>query len=163
MNRMAIALFRTSTQAEPIRQRLVAGGIPAEVRTEHGWERLWFVSKTMTAGVYLEVPTHHFETAARLLLEWDAAEDALREAVRCPECHSLRVEYPQFTRKSVLTNLAMGVAAELHLFERDYYCEDCHCSWPKPSAAPSTARPHMAPYYFIEDIESFRPVRVPGP
>src|SRR5258708_27720055 len=123
MNWMALALFSNPTNAEPIRQRLVAAGIPAEIRAEPGWERLWFVSKTKTAGVYLEVPARQFETAARLLLDWEAADGALREAVHCPQCKSLRVEYPQFTRKSLLTNLAMGVVAEFHLLERDYYCE----------------------------------------
>jgi hypothetical protein len=160
---MAIALFSDPTKAEPIRRRLAAAGIPAEIRAEPGWERLWFVSKAQAAGVYLEVGADNFEAASRLLKDWDSAEGALREAVRCPECKSFRVEYPQFTRKSVMTNMALGLAAELHLVERNFYCEDCHCTWPKPGLGPNAERPHMAPNYFIEDVRPLAQPRPPGP
>jgi hypothetical protein len=62
------------------------------------------------------------------------------------------VDYPQFTRKSLLTNVAMGLIAELRLVEREYYCEDCHFTWPKEGNKRSAERPHIAPYYFIEGI-----------
>src|SRR5581483_2315049 len=104
MKRMRVVLFKERAYAVPIQQRLIEAGIPAEIHDELGKEALWFVSKP-EAGARLEVPSDQFERAEDLLLEWDASGDVLRNAVRCPECRSLRVEYPQFTPRSMLTNL----------------------------------------------------------
>jgi mono/diheme cytochrome c family protein len=141
MNRVCVALFNNRAAAEPIRQRLLQAGIPAEVHEELGLARLWFVSKH-SAGVGVEVPGWLAETAHQLLLTWDSAVGALGGAIRCPECKSLRVDYPQVTRKSISTNLVIGLLAGLGLVEKDYYCEDCHCMWPKLRATPSPNRCH---------------------
>src|SRR5438552_17189247 len=155
MNRVVVAIFTDRAKAEPLQKRLAEAGIQAEIHDELRLEKLWFVSKPAT-GARLEVPAHQFERAEQLLLDWDAAEGALRDAIRCPECKSLRVDYPQFTRKSMLTNVVMGLAAELHLMEKEYYCQDCHFTWPKEGTKARRDRAHMAPYYFIEGIEQTR-------
>jgi hypothetical protein len=149
---MSVALFNDRPKAEPLRERLAQAGIPAEIHDELRLEKLWFACKT-DCGVRLEVPASQFERAEDMLIEWDAKEGALRDAIHCPECGSLRVDYPQFTRKSLLTNLAMGVAANVGLMEKEYYCEDCHFTWPKVGTKPRRNRPHMAPYYFIEGVD----------
>lgn len=151
MTRIPVALFNDRARAEPVQKRLAESGIQAEIHDELRLEKLWFVSKP-AAGVRIEVPANQFEETEQLLLKWDT-EGALRGAIRCPECKSLRVDYPQFTRKSMLTNLAMGLAAEAGLVEKEYYCEDCHYTWPKEGTKSPRDRPHMAPYYFIEGIE----------
>src|SRR5205807_2689134 len=112
-------------------------------------------------GVRLEVPAEQFERAYNLLLEWDAKAGGLRNAIRCPECKSIRVDYPQFTRKSFLPNLVMGFFAALGLVQKEYYCEDCHYTWPKEGTKTSASRPHAAPYYFIEGVE--QTLRQPQP
>ena len=151
MNRIPIALFATRSEAEPIKQRLARAGINAEIQHELLLQKLWFVSKD-AAGARLEVAAEHFEQAEKLLLAWDLADGALKRAIRCPECKSFRVDYPQFARNSVMTNMAAGVAAELGLIEKDYYCQRCHYTWPKEVHAQGRQRRHMAPYYFIEDV-----------
>src|SRR2546423_1550879 len=152
MTRIPVAMFNERAKAEPLRERLAGCGIPAEIHDELRWEKLWFGSKPAT-GVRLEVPASDFERAEQLLLDWDQAEGALQGAIRCPECRSLRVDYPQFTRKSMLTNMAMGLVAELGLVEKEYYCQDCHFTWPKEGTKPRRDRPHMSPHYFIEGVE----------
>jgi hypothetical protein len=152
MSRLRLALFTEATAAELIRRRLAQAGIPAEIHSEPALAKLWFVSRR-SAGVRLEVPAHLSERARQLLVEWDAREACLRKAIRCPDCKSLRVDYPQFTQKSLFTNVAMGLLAELRLVEREYYCEDCHCMWPKPGHRAGHIRRHMAPNYFIEGAE----------
>lgn len=141
MNRIRVALFNNRAAAEPIRRRLQQADIPAEIHEQLGLARLWFVSKH-SAGVGVEVPGRLAETAHQLLLAWDNAEGALSGAIRCPECRSLRVEYPQVTRKSISTNLVIGLLAGLGLVEKDFYCEDCHCMWPKLRATLSPTRCH---------------------
>ena len=77
-------------------------------------------------------------------------EPKTREAVHCPECGSLRIQYPQATQKSLMTNFFMGLAAEVGIVNLHYYCEDCHYTWPHDHTPPKQS-PHGAPYYFIED------------
>lgn len=152
MDRIPVALFNDRAEAEPVQQRLLQAGVLAEIHDELRLEKLWFVPKR-DAGARVEVSVRQFERAEQLLLDWDAAEGLMHEAIRCPECGSLRVDYPQFARNSLLTNLAVGLMTEVGLVERDYYCEDCHFTWPKGETRPSKPRPHMAPYYFIEGVE----------
>jgi mono/diheme cytochrome c family protein len=151
MNRVRVALFADRSAAEPIRERLQQSGIPAEIRHESWLARLWFVSR-LSAGVRVEVPAALADRADELLEAWDAAQEISRSAIRCRECGSLRVDYPQFTEKSLLTNLAIGLFAGLGLVEKDYYCEQCHNMWPKPSKTPRRVRAHQAPNYFIEGL-----------
>jgi hypothetical protein len=152
MSRIRLALFPDRAAAAPIHERLVAAGIAAEIHQELQWQLLWFVSKS-AAGARLEVKLEQLPYADRLVREWDLATQALRRAIRCPECHSLRVDFPQFTRKSLLTNLAIGLLTELRLVERQYYCEDCHFMWSKSQSEHPRPRAHQAPNYFIEGLE----------
>lgn len=152
MNTMRVARFSSAAIAEPIQQRLVRAGVPATLHDELVLERLWFVSRRQT-GVRVEVPARDFERAEQLLLDWDAAEGALQQAIRCPECKSLRVDFPQYAHHSLMTNLAMGLTSWLGLIEKDYYCEDCQFTWPKEGIKARRGRPHMAPYYFIDGVE----------
>lgn len=152
MNRIPVALFQSRAQAEPVQQRLAQAGVAAEIHEELWLQKLWFVSK-QSAGVRLEVAAEHFGRAEALLHSWDTPAGALAEAVRCPECKSLLVDYPQFARHSIITNIGLGLAAEVGLVEKDYYCEHCHYTWPKEDSRPARIRTHLAPYYFIEGIQ----------
>jgi hypothetical protein len=141
MNRISVGLFSNRAEAEPLQERLFNSGIQAEVHDEQYLEKLWHVSKAAT-GVRLEVPADQFERTGQFLLDWDAAEGALHEAIRCPECRSLRVQYPQFTRKAVIPNLLTGLLATIGALEKHYYCEDCHFTWPKGKTMPRPERAH---------------------
>ena len=152
MSRILVALFNDRAKAEPIQQRLLQAGVVAEIHDELRLEKLWFVPK-QGAGVRVEVSANQFERAKRLLLDWDAAEGLLSEAIRCPECASLRIGFPQFARNSLLTNVAVGLMTEVRLVEKHFYCEDCHFTWPKEGHQLRRNRPNMAPYYFIKGIE----------
>jgi hypothetical protein len=150
MNRVRVALFDDREAAGRIQRRLEQAGISAEIHGAPGLAILWFVSGK-ALGARLEVATPLEPLASRLLAKWDGAEHALQAVLRCPECGSFRVDYPQVTHKSLMTNLALGLIAALGLLEKDYYCEDCHCMWAKPSAHGCGVRAHMAPDYFLEE------------
>jgi hypothetical protein len=151
MSLFPIALFTSVEKARPLQQRFQEAGVAAKLRCESPLARMWFVPQR-EAGEQVLVPTDQIAPAERLLSEWDR-QGLLREAIRCPECKSLRVLYPQYAENSLLTNLLVGLAATLHLVERDFYCEDCHYTWPKHGPRARRDRPHMAPYYFIEGVE----------
>ena len=155
MKRIPVALFSNPAKAEPIQQRLARAGISAEINDTLRLEKLWFVPKR-GAGTRLEVATDQFERAEQLLLDWDAAEGLMRDAIRCPECKSLRVDFPQFAHNSLLTNLAVGLMTGVGLVEKQYYCLDCHYTWPKEGTQARRNRHHMAPHYFIDGVEQTR-------
>lgn len=150
MDTVTIATFNTAAPAEVLKGRLEQERIPTEIHNESTLEWLWFSSKPVVK-VRLKVRTSDYQKAIDLLHEWDKSDGALREAIRCPECSSSRVEYPQFTRKFFLPNL-IGILAALGIVQREFYCEDCHFTWPKNGHKRSHVRPHSAPYYFIEGI-----------
>jgi len=152
MTRVRIALFKNLETAEPVQQRLLKAGIPVEIHPEPAFAKLWFVSNHR-GGIRLEVPAGLVEDCSKLIAKWDA-DGVLFTPIRCPECRSLRVDYPQFTEKSLLTNLVMGLLAEVRLLPREYYCEDCHNMWPKEGTCSRRFRRHLAPTYFIEGVES---------
>ncbi len=149
---MRVALFSNRRNAEPVKSILTDAGFEAKLQGEGWLQAFWFVPKR-EAGLWLEVPAEKYEQAERFLVDLDASRCILRDAIRCPECKSLRVEYPQFAEHSLLTNLAMGMAAELGVVEKDFYCETCHFTWPKEGEKARRDRTHMAPYYFIEGVE----------
>ena len=128
MKMVTEATFNEVEDAEPLQKRLEAAGIRAEIQDERKLQKYWFMSDAL-AGVHLRVDRSQFEEASRLLREWDASEGVLKHAILCPACNSSRVEFPQFTRKFVSPGF-YAVLCALHLFERRFYCEDCHFTWP---------------------------------
>jgi hypothetical protein len=148
MNTIPVALFSERASAEMVRARLSQASIPAELHDEAGLQRFWFVSRG-EAGVRVEVPADQFERSEQLLVDWEAGDGVLSGAIHCPECRSMLIEYPQVTRKSVLTNIAMGLSSKVGLIEKEYYCQECHFTWPRDGRNTSPARANGAPFYFI--------------
>jgi len=152
MERLPVALCSTRAAAKAISNRLRQAGFDAQL-SERSWlQKLWFVRKG-EAGFSVDVPGDQFEWVKEFLLKWDASEGLPRDVIRCPECKSLRVQYPQFARHSLLTNFFLGLAAVLGLVEKEYYCEDCHFTWPKEGTRMRRTEPHLARYYFIDGVE----------
>ena len=56
----------------------------------------------------------------------------LRDAVHCPSCNSLRVSYPQMTRKFVTPTIVLHLAILLRLLDHQCYCDKCHFMWELP-------------------------------
>ena len=61
------------------------------------------------------------------MVEWEAADPDIG-ALRCPQCNSTRIEYPQLTRK-FLTPAAGRQSFALKVFPKEFYCQDCHFTW----------------------------------
>jgi hypothetical protein len=155
MNKIPAAHYRDRAKALTLQRRLVDAGFNATLNDHPQLRTLWFVSREK-ADVRIEVPSEQFARAEKRLLDWDASEGALDGAIRCPECGSLRIQYPQFARHSLLTNVAMGILTELRAIEKNYFCEDCHCTWHGEGYRARPDRPHSAPFYFIEGVDQRR-------
>jgi hypothetical protein len=80
----------------------------------------------------VQVRGNAFRAATELL---DSASEALvilQRAIRCPSCDSLRVQYPQMTRKFILPTLILHLGIIFRVIDHEAYCESCHNVWNLP-------------------------------
>ena len=135
--KLTVATFNEKEKAQAVRQRLEAVGIPAEVYDESKVQKYWFMSEHL-AGEKVRVEEEDFERAREILQGLDTQEHVLDCAVKCPECGSSRIEYPQFTRKFFTPTLVEIFTVIAPGMKRRFYCEDCHYTWCKdPEADPA--------------------------
>ena len=123
-----VASFNNDRPARLLRDRFEQAGIAAKLKDDFFLQRfIFFVKPAATKKVYVDI--NQFDRARGLLRDWDRNDHALDDAVRCPECNSPRIEYPQYTRKFV-TPLVIEWLISFGA-EKDYYCMDCHYTWPR--------------------------------
>ncbi len=128
MNEVNVASFNDREQAEAVRSRLEEAGIKAEVYDESKLQRFWFNAESL-AGKKVRVAERDFDKAKLALEALDAQENALHDAVRCPQCSSPRVDYPAATRKFIGPALIEIFCTTAHLMEKQFYCENCQHTW----------------------------------
>lgn len=150
MKTITLATFNDRSAAEALKDRLAEAHVRAEIHRQHAMEKLWFVGKPL-AAVRVDVGEPDYDAAVGVFATWDPQGGQERLAIHCPECGSSHVEFPQFTRKFIFPNV-IGLLSALRLVDKEYYCQDCHNTWPPEGARPPRVRPHMAPYYFIEGV-----------
>ena len=113
-------------------------GIRADVHNEGHLQTVAFMSRPQ-ANHKVMVEDTDFERAQELMVEWEATDPDIASAlIRCPQCGSSRIEYPQLTRK-FLTPAVASVLFALRVFPKEFYCEDCHYTWSNEDA-PMLAR-----------------------
>ena len=118
-----VATFNDREKAEKVKGKLVQAGIPAEVHDESKLQKFWFVSKPL-AGEKVIVDEKDFDRACHTLEAKEQKEHLLEEEIRCPQCGSADVQYPQFTRKFMTTTM-VEVLCFLHLLDKEFYCKGC--------------------------------------
>jgi len=123
-----IATFNDEDKAEAVLKKLLDAGIRAEIYDESKLQKFLFLSRPL-AGRKIHVEEHDFDRAKELLAGLDAQEHLMDDAVHCPQCNSSRIEYPQFTRKFATPNL-VEIFCVLPFVGRQFYCLDCHHTWP---------------------------------
>lgn len=128
MKALTLATFSDTKDAKIIQQRLEQAGIKSNILDESAKQRIAMMSEDL-ASVRVEVDENDFETANRLIHEWDAQDNILRDEVRCPNCRSAAIEYPQMTRKFV-TPWIHTLLFKIHAVEKKFYCQECHYMWP---------------------------------
>src|SRR5436190_20520706 len=69
------------------------------------------------------------ERAQNLMTEWESTgTDVAAAIIRCPQCGSSNIEYPQMTRK-FLTPALVALLCALKVIPKGFYCQDCHFTW----------------------------------
>jgi len=127
MNGMFIAAFDREAPAKTLRNRLIQEGFQADVRDESKVQRFAFWVKPR-AAIQVFVRNEDFEAALARVKEWDQNDSILAEAIHCPECHSLRIQYPQYTRKFIIP-WVVEILGSIGLFTKEFYCQDCQFTW----------------------------------
>jgi transposase-like protein len=125
---VTIATFSETAKAKRLQERLQQSGVKADIHNEGHLQQVAFMSRPQ-ANVKLQVEDNDFERAQALLVEWETSDPDIGAAIiRCPQCNSSRIEYPQLTRKAITPAMA-GVLFALKIFPKEFYCEDCHFTW----------------------------------
>lgn len=126
---ITVATFNSEAPAEALKDKFLDAGLRAEVFDESGTQALFFSTLKPRAHMRVRVPKLDNEKAKTLMKEWAAQTGLLREAVRCPQCGSSQVEYPQFSRRTGMA-FFFGLLAAVKFIPREYFCEDCKFQWP---------------------------------
>ena len=125
---VTIATFNEQSKARHLRDRLQQAGVSADIIGEGHLQRVAFMSKPQ-ANVKVLVEEEDFEKAQRLMVDWESTDPDIAAAViRCPQCGSSRIEYPQLTRKFLTPSLA-SILFALKIFPKEFYCHSCHNTW----------------------------------
>ena len=126
---ITVATFNEREPADKIAARLREADLAAEVYDE-SHEQKWKLY-TFRPRAHMRVRVHSAEEnrAHALLDEWQHTEPALGASIKCPECGSSRIEFPQFSRRTLMGALP-ALAATAGVIAQEYYCEACHFTWP---------------------------------
>lgn len=125
--------------AEALVHALAAHGIKAGVLNETADQALRFFTAHARAQFRVTVPPDQVNQAMEEFVRiepLDAAhshECPVRQAIRCPDCGCMRVEFPQFSRNTIVGALP-ALAATVGLVQAEYFCQSCHFTWPPPPA-----------------------------
>jgi hypothetical protein len=132
--KVLLATYEDPNKAEALVRRLHEIPIPAEVADDSLIQSLIFWAKPFATKKVM-VPDQSFDLARAALRDLDRQESVLSGAIRCPECGSPRIEYPQYTRRFMVP-LVVELLISLGFAEKDLYCVECHYTWPpKPKPA----------------------------
>lgn len=125
---VTIATFNEPAKAKRLKERFQQAGLRADVHNERHLQQVAFMSKPQ-ANAKVMVEDDDFEQAQSLMVGWETSDPDIAAAViRCPQCGSSRIEYPQLTRKAITPAMA-SVLFALRIFPKEFYCEDCHFTW----------------------------------
>lgn len=125
---VTIATFNEPAKAKHLKTRLQEAGVKADIHNDGRLQKA-LVGESL-AGAKVLVNEDDFVEANKLMLEWEANDPEIGSAIRCPQCKSPRIEYPQLTRKFMTPWLA-SILFAIKIFPKEFYCQDCHFTWGK--------------------------------
>jgi hypothetical protein len=147
MNRMAgklwvnVGVFVELNEAQVVETILTSRGFKARTHFDKVLQLFLFL-RPPRKTFRVQVRDHEFRNAMNLLEAEPGLAAKLHKALHCPDCGSLRVEYPQMTRKFILPTVLLHLGIIFHVIEHECYCESCHCIWNlPPKFTPPMRRP----------------------
>lgn len=86
----------------------------------------------------VQVRQDHFDRATHAMD--DVHPPILEKAIHCPSCGSLRINYPQMTRRFFLPTVLLHLGIIFRVIDHECYCENCHLIWNLRPDAPHKIR-----------------------
>jgi len=86
------------------------------------------------ATIRVQVRGSEFKNAMYFVENEPAMATLLQKAIHCPSCSSLRVQYPQMTRKFLLPTLLLHLGIIFRVITHEAYCDSCHWLWSLPKS-----------------------------
>jgi hypothetical protein len=128
------------------------GGILEKILAKQGIEARVYHDRLLQLFLFLCPPRATFRVQVRQkdfartleFIDQDLeARTIVLRAIHCPSCGSLRVNYPQMTRKFFLPTLLLHAGIIFRIIDHEAYCEHCHHTWnlPKTESAGFTKVP----------------------
>src|SRR5438045_9686080 len=124
---VTIATFSEPVKARALKRRFQDSGIKADVHNEARLQAFGFMSKPR-ANAKVMVEDNDFEKAQGLMIEWESTDPDISAAlIRCPQCNSSNIEYPQMTRKFLKPAL-VGVNCTLAIITQEGFSRHSLCT-----------------------------------
>ena len=124
-----LAIFKHESEARALEECLKQHGFEVRTRNDRKVQVLWYLSPPR-ATFRVQVCAKN-AAAAEEFVETDHAAGLLaHRAIHCPSCKSLKVEYPQMTRRFVTPTLLLDLGIIFHIIDHHAYCEECQYAWP---------------------------------
>src|SRR5437879_7591006 len=108
---ITVATFNERAPADLIAARLRDAGLAAEVYDESHEQKWKLYNFHPRAHMRVRVHSTEENRALALMDEWQGTEPALSQSIKCPECGSSRIEFPQFSRRTIMGALPAALAA----------------------------------------------------
>jgi len=131
-----LAVFEDVDDARTVETFLAGNGLQARTYDDKLFRYFLFL-RPPRVTFRVQVRQNEFPGAENLLAT--GAPTTLQSAIRCPSCASLRVSYPQMTRKFMLPTLMLHLGIILRVIDHECYCEHCHFIWNLPDEKPRLA------------------------
>jgi hypothetical protein len=132
-----IASYDQLSPAQELVRILAERGFSAALLNETADQALRFFTAHAHAQFRVTVPPEEVERAIAefALLPPLPAERShecpVTQAIRCPDCRGTQVEYPQFSRNTIVGALP-ALAASVGIIDAQYFCQKCHFTWAPP-------------------------------
>jgi len=132
--------FDDHEQAKEAAAILVNNGFAAQAHDESSVQKYFLMSEPVGAAK-VDVESAQLKDAREFVAKRAAAGDQiLSHAWRCPDCGGFEVQYPQFSRKSVIPAISMDLLAAGKVVEKKCYCQECKATWAPGESKPSHER-----------------------
>jgi hypothetical protein len=138
----SIAAFDRQAPAENLAKMLHERGIEAGLQNETADQTLRFFTGKHHAQFKVTVLDENVERALKEFAAMKplpperAFECPVTQVIRCPDCGSTQVEYPQYSRNTLIGALP-SLASTVGLVEKDFFCRVCNFTWPPPEDTPA--------------------------
>jgi hypothetical protein len=140
---VSLAVFKHERDARALEDRLRQRGFEVRTCNDRKMQLFWFLAPPR-AIFRVQVGSKDVH-AAQEIIESDQSTGLLAQpAIHCPACQSLKIEYPQMTRRFITPTLLLDLGIIFHIIDHEAYCEECHYTWPLRKQVPAAKAKKMA-------------------